>query len=53
VVSFLDAHNFDLKAMQKECVHIITPELRKIPFSAYNLVHRGRPSDVMPGRRHD
>jgi len=42
VVSFLDAHNFDLKAMQKECVHIITPELRKIPFSAYNLVHRGR-----------
>jgi len=40
VVSFLDAHNFDLKAMQKECVHIITPELRKIPFSAFNLHHR-------------
>lgn len=40
VVSFLDAHNFDLKAMQKECVHVITPDLRKIPFSAYNLHHR-------------
>jgi len=40
VVSFLDAHNFDLKAMQKECVHVITPDLRKIPFSAYNLLHR-------------
>ena len=40
VVSFLDAWNFDLKAMQKECVHIITPDLRKIPFSAYNLHHR-------------
>jgi len=39
-VSFLDAHNFDLKAMQKECVHIITPDLRKIPFSAYNMLHR-------------
>jgi 7,8-dihydro-6-hydroxymethylpterin dimethyltransferase len=41
VVSFLDAWNFDLKAMQKECVHIITPDLRKIPFSAYNMLHRG------------
>ena len=40
VVSFVDAYNFDLKSMQKECVHIITPDLRKIPFSAYNLVHR-------------
>ena len=42
VVSFLDAYNFDQKAMQKECVHVITPDLRKIPFSAYNLVHRPR-----------
>ncbi len=41
VVSFLDAFNFDLKAMQKECVHVITPDLRKIPFSAFNLHHRG------------
>lgn len=40
VVSFVDAYNFDLKSMQKECVHVITPDLRKIPFSAYNLVHR-------------
>ncbi len=40
VVSFLDAFTFDLKAMQKECVHVITPDLRKIPFSAYNLHHR-------------
>ena len=41
VSSFLDAHNFDLKSMQKECVHVITPDLRKIPFSAYNMLHRG------------
>jgi len=40
VVSFLDAYNFDLKAMQKECVHVITPDGHKIPFSAYNLLHR-------------
>ena len=41
VSSFLDAYNFDMKSMQKECVHVITPDLRKIPFSAYNTIHRG------------
>jgi len=42
VVSFLDAYNYDMKAMQKECVHVITPDLHKIPFSAYNLLHRSK-----------
>jgi uncharacterized radical SAM superfamily Fe-S cluster-containing enzyme len=42
VVSFIDAYNFDMKSMQKECVHVITPDLRKIPFSAYNLLHRSK-----------
>jgi len=40
VSSFLDPWNFDVKAMQKECVHVITPDLRKIPFSAWNMLHR-------------
>ena len=40
VVSFVDAYNFDLKSMQKECVHVITPNLCKVPFSAYNMIHR-------------
>ncbi|MDF2533386.1 MAG: hypothetical protein K0Q65_2967 [Clostridia bacterium] len=40
VSSFLDAYNFDMKSMQKECVHVITKDLRKIPFSAYNTIHR-------------
>lgn len=43
VTSFVDAHNFDLKSMQKECVHVITPDLRRIPFSAYNLLYREEP----------
>lgn len=41
VSSFVDAYNFDTRAMQKECVHVVTPDLRKIPFSAYNTIHRG------------
>ena len=42
VTSFIDAHDFELRSMRKECVHIITPDLRRIPFSAYNLHHRRR-----------
>jgi uncharacterized radical SAM superfamily Fe-S cluster-containing enzyme len=40
VSSFVDAYNFDTRSMQKECVHVVTEDLRKIPFSAYNIIHR-------------
>ncbi|MFZ2537854.1 MAG: radical SAM protein [Oscillospiraceae bacterium] len=40
ISSFVDKYNFDLKSMQKECVHIITEDLKRIPFSAYNMIHR-------------
>ncbi len=40
ISSFIDIYNFDLKSMQKECVHIITEDLKKIPFSSYNMFHR-------------
>jgi uncharacterized radical SAM superfamily Fe-S cluster-containing enzyme len=40
ITRFNDGQNFTAKAQHKECVHIITPDLRRIPFSAYNLVHR-------------
>jgi uncharacterized radical SAM superfamily Fe-S cluster-containing enzyme len=42
ITSFIDAYNFDLRSCQRECVHVVTPDLRKIPFSAYNLYHRQR-----------
>jgi len=45
VNSFVDPDNFDLKSMQKECVHLITPDLRRIPLSAYNMVHRKQESN--------
>lgn len=41
VSSFVDKYNFDMKSMQKECAHIITPDLKRIPFSSYNMMHRG------------
>lgn len=40
IVSFVDAWNFDLKSAQKECVHLVTPDLKRIPFSMYNTLYR-------------
>lgn len=40
ISSFVDFYNFDIKSIQKECVHVITPDLKKIPFSAYNMLYR-------------
>jgi len=40
VTSFVDIYNFDIKSVKKDCVHIITPELKKMPFSTYNMFYR-------------
>lgn len=42
ISSFIDRYNFDMKSMQKECVHIITEDLKRIPFSSYNMIHRDK-----------
>lgn len=40
IMYFLDRFNFDIASAQKECVHFITPNLKRIPFSTYNILHR-------------
>ena len=40
ISSFVDQYNFDMKSVQKECVHIITKDLKRIPFSMYNMFYR-------------
>lgn len=45
ISSFVDRYNFDLKSMQKECVHVITKNLKRIPFSAYNIIYRGNANE--------
>jgi 7,8-dihydro-6-hydroxymethylpterin dimethyltransferase len=40
VTSFLDRFNFEAGAMKKECVHVITADGRRVPFSAFNILHR-------------
>lgn len=40
VSAFVDRYNFDIKSVQKECVHFITPDLKRIPFSTFNMLYR-------------
>lgn len=38
--SFMDAWNFDIRQLMKECVHFVLPSGHIIPFSAYNVLYR-------------
>jgi uncharacterized radical SAM superfamily Fe-S cluster-containing enzyme len=40
IMQFIDAWNFDVRAMKKSCVHIAQPDGRLIPFEAFNLFYR-------------
>lgn len=40
-MDFIDAHSFDLRSIKKTCVHIVSPDLRLIPFDTYNMFYRG------------
>lgn len=42
VMTFLDGDHFDTDRASRECTHIIQPDGTKIPFSAYNLIYRGK-----------
>ena len=46
ITSFVDQYNFDIKSMQKECAHIITTDLKRIPFSSYNMIYRSKYHDL-------
>ena len=52
IMQFIDAWNFDVRAMKKSCVHIAQPDGRLIPFEAFNLLYRdGRASRLDELRR--
>jgi uncharacterized radical SAM superfamily Fe-S cluster-containing enzyme len=41
LMSFIDAHAFDVRSVKKACVTIVHPkDLRLIPFDTYNLFYR-------------
>ncbi|GHT37568.1 radical SAM protein [Bacteroidia bacterium] len=42
IMQFIDAYNFDVRAVKKSCVHIVSPDGRLIPFETMNLLYRNR-----------
>jgi uncharacterized radical SAM superfamily Fe-S cluster-containing enzyme len=39
-MAFMDPHTFDVNRVRRCVVHYVTPDLKIIPFCAYNNVHR-------------
>lgn len=39
-MQFLDAYNFDVRAVKRSCVHIINKDDKIIPFDTMNLLYR-------------
>ena len=40
IMQFIDAYNFDVRAIKKSCVHIVDKDNRIIPFETMNLLYR-------------
>lgn len=53
IMAFMDAHNFDVRAMKKSCVHIAQPDGRIVPFEAFNLLYRDERRAVLEQRRRE
>jgi uncharacterized radical SAM superfamily Fe-S cluster-containing enzyme len=53
IMAFIDAVNFDVRAMKKSCVHIVQRDGRIIPFEAFNLLYRDDRAGVLAARRRE
>jgi len=51
IMAFMDAVNFDVRAMKKSCVHIVQPDGRIIPFESFNLLYRDQRAAILQERR--
>ena len=40
IMQFMDAYNFDVRAIKKSCVHIVDKDCHIIPFETMNLLYR-------------
>jgi uncharacterized radical SAM superfamily Fe-S cluster-containing enzyme len=40
IMQFIDAWNFDVRAIKKSCVHIVNDDGKIIPFETMNLLYR-------------
>ena len=43
----MDAHDFDVRAVKKSCVHIVNKDNKLIPFETMNLFYRDDKIDYL------
>ena len=53
VMQFIDAHNFDVRAIKKSCVHIVNKDNKIIPFETMNLFYRDEKKEVLDKIRNE
>jgi len=53
IMAFMDASNFDVRAMKKSCVHIVQPDGTIIPFESFNLLYRDAQDVTLMQRREE
>lgn len=47
IMQFIDAYNFDVRAIKKSCVHIVDKDNKIIPFETMNLFYRDEKRAVL------
>ncbi|MFT7615574.1 MAG: putative radical SAM superfamily Fe-S cluster-containing enzyme [Candidatus Woesearchaeota archaeon] len=47
IMKFMDAYDFDVRAVKKSCVHIVHKDGRIIPFETMNLFYRDEKEDYL------
>ncbi|MGR6087509.1 MAG: radical SAM protein [Arcticibacter sp.] len=47
IMQFIDAYNFDVRAVKKSCVHIVNKDNKIIPFETMNLFYRDDKSNYL------
>jgi 7,8-dihydro-6-hydroxymethylpterin dimethyltransferase len=53
IMAFIDAVNFDVRAVKKSCVQIAQPDGRLIPFETFNLLYRDGAADRLAELRNE
>lgn len=53
ITNFMDAHDFDVRAVKKSCVHIVNKDLQIIPFETMNLFYRDDKKEYLKELRKD
>jgi uncharacterized radical SAM superfamily Fe-S cluster-containing enzyme len=47
IMRFIDAYDFDVRAIKKSCVHIVSKDNRIIPFETMNMLYRDEKKNIL------